>query len=329
MDRLLKSVIQSSKIIWSLIYSLIEWLIPRSICAKPVDQEVVLITGAGSGLGRSLALKFAKLGSQLVLWDVNLNGLKETKELILELYTSNNEIQKKDCLIYKVDVGDKEQVKYYADIVHRDLNKEKQDDSQQNEKYVSMLINNAGIYYGLFLNELKDEQIERIFRINILAHFWTVRAFLPRMIKNGPGHIVEIASLGGLFGQHKQVDYCTTKFATVGFEESLSLELSYLGLSDKIKTTVVCPFFFRSNLFTGFNDKATLIMNVDYVAEETVKTIRCNHARILIPWVSYILFFIKLITPRRTGILLSRASGIDDAIKNIKGAAASHLPAAS
>lgn len=320
MEQILRNIIIILKIVWSLIVSLIEWLIPRSLYAKPVDQDVVLITGAGSGLGRALALRFAELGSQLVLWDVNLKGLEETRNSILKLYSSNCALQKKDCLIYKVDVSDKEQVKMYAEIVHRDLNK---DNTQEDEKYVSILINNAGIYHGLFLDELKDEQIERIFRINILAHFWTVRAFLPRMIQRERGHIVEIASMGGLFGQHKQVDYCATKYATVGFEESLSMELSYLGLSDKIMTTVVCPFFFRSNLFTGFNDKAALIMNVDYVAEETVKTIRCNHARILLPqFFSYVLYFFKSITPRRTGILLSRGSGIDDGIMTIKGAAA-------
>lgn len=181
--------------------------------AKNVEEDVVLITGAGSGLGRAIALEYAKLKSSLILWDINEDGLRETKKLVeLEYENFANNDEKRVCLTYYADVSDKVQVYELAKKVSQDLNVDRVSD--QKERYVSVLVNNAGIYHGLMLQDLKDEQIERIFKINIMAHFWTVRAFLPNMMKHEKGHIVEIASMGGQIGLHKQVDYCATKFAS-------------------------------------------------------------------------------------------------------------------
>lgn len=241
-----------------IIIDLLAWFIPRSWYAKKVDQDVVLITGAGSGLGRDIALEYARLNSSLVLWDINERGLKETKNLVEQEHARNSTLRGEDreCLTYVVDVSNKEQIYKTAEQVKIDLNRSQTGhNGGAKVRYVSILVNNAGIYYGQYLQDLTDQQIEKIFSINILAHFWTVRTFLPDMIKYKRGHIVEIASMGGISGAFKQVDYCATKFATVGFEQSLDVELNHLGLGDKIRTTVVCPFFFGSNLFSNFDDK--------------------------------------------------------------------------
>lgn len=210
-------------ILWCLFKGILEWVLPTNWYAKNVDEDIVLITGAGSGLGRAIALEYAKLHSCLVLWDINEAGLRETKKLVeleYEKFDRNNE---KTCLAYYADVSDKVQVNKLAQKVFEDLNVDRK--SSENERYVSVLVNNAGIYHGLMLQDLKDEQIERIFKINILAHFWTVRAFLPNMMKHERGHIVEIASMAGITGLHKQVDYCATKFATGEFHRATSLKL--------------------------------------------------------------------------------------------------------
>uniref|UniRef100_A0A6G1S4R8 Retinol dehydrogenase 10 n=1 Tax=Aceria tosichella TaxID=561515 RepID=A0A6G1S4R8_9ACAR len=316
-------------IIWATLVSLVQWFIPYSWYAKDVSDEIVLITGAGSGLGRQIALEYAKLNASLVLWDINEAGLRETKKMVekeqrrLESTTkkkkeetSNN--YKRICLAYNVDVGNREAVYESAKQVRKDL----ESMEGASKKYVSILVNNAGIYHGLMLHELKDHQIERIFRINILAHFWTVRAFLPEMIKQEHGHIVEIASMGGLSGMMKQVDYCATKFATIGFEESLSIELTAMGLEDKIHTTAICPLFFQSNLFTGFDSKATAIMTTDYVASQAVLGMRCNHSRVLLPPKAYLLNLIKPITPRKGAFLWAKILNLMEGIRDVKGAAA-------
>lgn len=311
--------------VYTLLIGLFEWMIPGSWYAKDVQHDIVLITGAGSGLGRAIALEFAKLGCSLVLWDINVDGLATTKELVAKeheqfhMEEKTNNINKK-CLTYRVDVSDRLEVQRFSETVMIDLNKSRASDEP--EAFVSVLVNNAGIYHGLMLQELRDDQIERIFKINVLAHFWTVRSFLPKMIEHERGHIVEIASMGGIAGLLKQVDYCATKFATVGFEESLSIELDHMGLSRKIYTTAVCPFFFQSNLFTGFDSARGALMTPEFVAQETVLAMRCNHSRVMLPKLSsYALFIAKAYLPRKSLICLTKALGFAESIKQIKGAA--------
>lgn len=108
------------------------------------------------------------------------------------------------------------------------------------------MVNNAGIVSGKVLLDCTDEQILRTFDVNTLAHFWvtrflfvfvsilwssflnflqTVKSFLADMIMQDQGHIVTVASLAGLTGSDRLVDYCSSKFAAVGFDESLRTEL--------------------------------------------------------------------------------------------------------
>ena len=91
--------------------------------------------------------------------------------------------------------------------------------------HVSILVNNAGIVSGTALLDTPDSKIIRTFDVNILAHFWTLKAFLPAMISQKDGHIVNVASLAGHSGTHKLVDYCASKFAAVGLDEALRVEL--------------------------------------------------------------------------------------------------------
>ena len=91
--------------------------------------------------------------------------------------------------------------------------------------HVSILVNNDGIVSGTALLDTPDSKIIRTFDVNILAHFWTLKAFLPAMISRQDGHIVNVASLAGHSGINKLVDYCASKFAAVGLDESLRVEL--------------------------------------------------------------------------------------------------------
>jgi all-trans-retinol dehydrogenase (NAD+) len=120
---------------------------------------------------------------------------------------------------------------------------------------VSILINNAGIVSGSSILETPDEKIIRTFDVNVLAHFWTIKSFMPDMIVNKKGHIVNIASLAGHSGTHKLVDYCSSKFAAVGLDEALKVELKVQGHSDYIITTVVCPYYISTGMFAGVASK--------------------------------------------------------------------------
>merc|ERR1711994_485700 len=107
--------------------------------------------------------------------------------------------------------------------------------------------------------------------MGILAHFWTLKAFLPAMISRKDGHIVNVASLAGHSGTNKLVDYCSSKFAAVGLDESLRVELFVQGHSEYIKTTVVCPYYISTGMFAGVQVGRGRVMRqqLSVIAEQT------------------------------------------------------------
>ncbi|MDE3034051.1 MAG: SDR family oxidoreductase [Acidobacteriota bacterium] len=224
----------------------------------------VLVTGAASGIGRQMALGAAARGARLTLWDRDGVGLAAVaKEIEAAGGTAAPAV---------VDLTDRPGIQAEAG---RTL---------ESRGRVDILINNAGIVSGKPLLECSDEAIERTFQVNTLAHFWTVRAFLPAMMEAGKGHIVTVASAAGLAGTSRLVDYSASKFAAVGFDESLRMELRRLG--SPVQTTVVCPFFIDTGMFQGVKTRFPWllpILNPDYVTRRILDAIEGNRRRLVMP----------------------------------------------
>ena len=224
----------------------------------------VLITGAANGIGRLLAQKIAAENAHVILWDIDGQALRDlSKQIKDEGYRSSS---------YRCDVGDREAVYARAERVLEQCGS------------VDVLINNAGIVTGKPLLATSDEEIERTFRINTLALFWTTRAFLPAMVGRNTGHIVTIASAGGLVGAPRLTDYSASKFAAVGFDEALRMEMQHLGY--RIRTTVVCPFYIDTGMFAGVKTRFSWLLPIlkpDYAANRIVKAIKDNRKRLIMP----------------------------------------------
>jgi all-trans-retinol dehydrogenase (NAD+) len=224
----------------------------------------VLITGAASGLGRLMALDAVRRKARVTLLDRDAGGLGLVCE---EIHAQGG-----DAEGFVVDLASRAAVQAScAEVLsHRGG--------------VDILINNAGIVSGKTLLECSDEAIERTFQVNALALFWTVRAFLPGMIAAGKGHIVTVASAAGLAGTSRLVDYCSSKFAAVGFDESLRMELK--RLNSPIRTTVVCPFFIDTGMFEGVKTRFAWLLPIlkpDYVVRRVMKAIEGNRSRLVMP----------------------------------------------
>ena len=115
------------------------------------------------------------------------------------------------------------------------------------------------------------DKIELTFKVNTLAHFWTIKSFLPGMIEQKKGHIVNVASLAGFSGSPKLVDYCSSKFAAVGLDEALRLEVKHQNLDQYIKTTVICPFYISTGMFAGVDSKVRYFARwISYWIERTI-----------------------------------------------------------
>ncbi|KFM01711.1 Epidermal retinol dehydrogenase 2, partial [Aptenodytes forsteri] len=212
--------------IYYLLESLVFFVVPRR--KKNVSGEIVLITGAASGIGRLLSLKFASLGATVVLWDINQEGLKETSRLARE-----NGAVRVHC--YICDCSKRQDIYRVADEVKKEVGD------------VSILVNNAGIVTGKRFIDSPEALVEKNMEVNIMAHFWTYKAFLPAMMASNHGHLVSIASSAGLTGVNGLSDYCASKFAAVGFAESVDYEMRSLGKTG-VKTTIVCPYIINTGM---------------------------------------------------------------------------------
>ncbi|XP_029930825.1 epidermal retinol dehydrogenase 2 isoform X2 [Myripristis murdjan] len=288
--------------LWYNIEAFFRFFIPAK--RKNVAGEVVLITGAGSGIGRLMALEFAGLGTVLVLWDINQEGIKETARLAKERGAIR-------VHYYLCDCSDKNEVYSVADQVKREVGD------------VSILINNAGIVTGKKFMDAPDSLVEKTMEVNTMAHFWTYKAFLPAMLANNHGHLVSIASTAGLVGVNGLADYCASKFGAVGFAESVGLELLATG-KDGVKTTIVCPYFINTGMFDGCQTKwPTLlpILEPDYVVRKIIQAILTDQVFLLMPRSMYLITALRTILPMKQGILLGQYLGAFNLMDKFKGRA--------
>jgi all-trans-retinol dehydrogenase (NAD+) len=161
----------------------------KPIRRKSVRGQNVLITGSGHGLGREMALRFATEGANLVLVDINQANNESVRAELIKKYADIK------VRAYSVDIRNE------ADV--EDLSKRVQKDVGQ----IDVLVNNAGIVQCKPFLELSPQLIERTLQVNVLAHMWTIRHFLPSMLEKGRGHIVAISSIAGLIGGKFLTDY--------------------------------------------------------------------------------------------------------------------------
>uniref|UniRef100_A0A6A7FZ56 Short-chain dehydrogenase/reductase 3 n=2 Tax=Hirondellea gigas TaxID=1518452 RepID=A0A6A7FZ56_9CRUS len=264
-------------LLFSIIYTIFaafKCLVPRKFRRHDITGKVVLITGGGSGIGRLVIQRLAAKGAKVVTWDVNEAGNAETVRLLQEAGY--------ECYADTVDICNKEAVyKSARSLTDRGLQ-------------VDILINNAGIVTGRNFLESPDEYVVRTFQVNVISHFWTAKAFLPAMLKSNSGHIVTIASMAGKVGVNKLIDYCASKFATVGFDESLRAELM-VNKKDGVFTTLVCPYYINTGMFDGVRSKLIPILEPEFVADEIVDGILLRSKEVVLPWYSNVFVWLKLL----------------------------------
>src|SRR5215211_6297355 len=193
-------------------------------------DQVIAITGASSGIGKQAAVDFSYNGAKTVI-------------LISRNIVKLNQVKKKlnpDCNveIYTCDISNKMGA-------------------------IDILVNNAGIgIYGKVIDQT-IEDIEKVTSTNYLGMIYFTKSFLPAMIKNKRGHIVNVASLAASFGIPCMAAYCGSKFAMLGFSESLSYELKHTNVG----VTVVSPIAVKTNFFDNESFKGKMPHRLGYVLE--------------------------------------------------------------
>jgi len=193
---------------------------------KNFKNKVAAITGAASGMGRTLALDLAGRGCHLALSDVNAQGLAETAQMASKLGVKVTTAQ--------VNVADRDQMYGWAAQVVQDHGK------------VNLIFNNAGVALGATVESVKPEDFEWIMGINFWGVVWGTQAFLPHLKAAGEGHVINTSSLFGLLAVPTQGTYNASKFAVRGLTEALrqELDMEQCGVS----ATCVHPGGIRTNI---------------------------------------------------------------------------------
>jgi len=197
--------------------------------AKLMDQRRVLITGAGSGLGRALAFCFAENGWRVACADIRLDRAQDSARLITEFGVG--------AMALQVDVGDDAAVE------------EMRDEILAAWDGVDVVVNNAGVAAAGGMAETTLEDWRWTLNINLMGVVRGCRAFLPVLLEQGHGHIINIASFAGIAHAPRMGAYSASKAAVISLSETLRGELAVARSA--VKVSVVCPAFFPTGLMEG------------------------------------------------------------------------------
>ncbi|WP_240274620.1 SDR family NAD(P)-dependent oxidoreductase [Mycobacterium ulcerans] len=171
--------------------------------------KVAVVTGAGSGIGRALAIELARSGAKLAISDVDTEGLAQTEKLVTAL---GAEVETD-----RLDVTEREAFLAYADAVNEHFGK------------VNQIYNNAGIGHTGDVEVCAFKDIDRVMNVDFGGVLNGTKAFLPYLIASGDGHVINVSSVFGLFSVSGQAAYNAAKFAVRGFTEALRQEMILAG----------------------------------------------------------------------------------------------------
>jgi len=247
------------------------------------EGTIILITGAAMGMGKLYAERAIAQGATAVLWDINADALAETaKELGDRAHP------------FVVNLADPDDIRRVAAAVMSDVGNP------------SIIINNAGIVRGkLFVDHDHDADIDLTMKINALAPMHVTRAFLPAMIEGATKdataqyRIVNIASAAGLLANPRMSVYVSSKWALVGWSDSLRLELMMSGLAN-IAVTTVCPSYITTGMFAGAKGpRLTPLMKPDFVVDKVWKGMKRGVPFVMMPAMVHVSKVVKGLLPVR------------------------------
>ena len=266
------------------------------------DQSLALVTGAGGGMGEHIAKGLARRGADLLLVDVNEEGLTR---VVAEIEAETEATMTP----FVLDLADREAVDAWLDGL------------PESHPGINVVINNAGVALGGRFSEVGAADFDWLLEINLLAPIRITRALLPLLARNGNAQIVNLSSLFGLVGPAGQTAYSTAKFGLRGFSESLRNELEMDGVP--VGVTCVHPGGIKTNIaksarisgvtdpdeVTKFQDAFDKMLKypADKAAEQIIEAARRRQARLLIGSDAQSLDVLARLLPGAYGGVMKRA----------------------
>ena len=262
-------------------------------------NKIVLITGGCSGIGKIMARKSLERGaSHLVILDINEAGLHATKEEFSQFG--------KEISTYLINLAVRDQI---IDVAHK-IKSEIGD--------IDVLINNAGVVTGNYFHEHTHDQIDFNMFINSLAPMHLTLEFLPRMIERNQGHICTIASSAGLVSNPKMSVYAASKWAALGWSDSVRLEME--KLNKNIHFTSFLPYYINTGMFDGVKSRIVPILDPEKTAEKIIKSIENQRKIVATPLPFWFIRLSQGILPLKIyDWVMGNVLGIYDTMSDFKG----------
>jgi len=236
---------------------------------KRFPQKRVVITGAGSGLGRALAQEFAKMRWNIIIAEINDCRARETADLIKNLGGKP--------MIVPCDVSNPAELEKTVFTAEEEWGG------------VDIMINNAGVSSGGYMEKISLDDWNWIFDLNLKSVIYGCRSVIPLFKKQRSGYIINVSSNAGMACLPEMCSYNTTKAGVIAISETLRIELSPFGIG----VSVVCPTFFKTNLMDHFRSTDARqrklaqeffnksIMPVEAVARYVMKSVARNNMHII------------------------------------------------
>jgi short-subunit dehydrogenase len=260
----------------------------------------VLITGAASGIGKAMAQRFAAERANLVLVDLNEPQLLATAS---ELERTGVNVHS-----YKLDVTDGPGILALRERIHRDTGGP-----------IDVLVNNAGLVFGGKFLEVPLEKHMLTYRVNIESLVAFTHAFLGDLIGRPDAHVVNTASASGFVGLPLGSTYASSKWAVIGFSESLALELDLLG-HRHVHVTAACPSYVTTGLFDGAKAPLfTSLLTAEKVADKVVRAVLGNRMYVKTPWLIAMTPMLKGLLPFKMFYLVASLLGVNTSMTQWKG----------
>ena len=201
-----------------------------------LQGKVSIITGAGQGIGRATALKFAKEGAKVAVCDINLESVQQTVELV--------ESAGGEAVGFRVDVTDKDSITKMVDGVMAKWGR------------VDTLVNNAGIVQDAQFRKMSDDQFDRVIDVNLKGVYNCTKAVVDIMLAQNSGCILNASSIVGIYGNFGQTNYAATKFGVIGMVKTWARELGRKG----IRANAICPGFVETPILASMPEKVVRMM---------------------------------------------------------------------
>ncbi len=266
---------------------------------RDLSKKRVLITGGASGIGRALAVRFAAERAHLVLLDRDAHALERA---LAELRAEGATVQG-----HFVDVTDGDSVLGARKAVHAEGGP------------LDVLVNNAGVVFGGPFLDVPLERHLATYRVNVLGVVAMTHAFLPDLVGRPEAHVVQVASASGYVGVPFGATYASSKWAAIGFAESLRLELVELG-HRHVHVTTVCPSYVSTGLCAGARaPRLTRVLTAERVAAEVVRAVRRDRAFVRTPWLVEVTPFLRGVLPLRVFDAAARLLGVTSSMAEWRG----------